>query len=286
MKKTALTLLFIMFLPLASDAVDPFTVRAIYFQPADIDDPNMPNTIRDRMENVRQFYADEMVRHGFGKKTFRIETDEHGRIVVHTIKGQHHSDFYGNAPKTHIAMQPELPNEFLDYKNINIFFIDGIEHLDNGVGGLAFGGVVWGSGMNGGYAYIPTKNMNIDIVVHEVGHCFGLGHNINLDNPDFVMGRDAGLDGFQHYETRWLDKSSYFNPNPQPIGTLPVIKTLHPVTRVHDLIQLEMDIESPNGLHQVVISVSGYGDIAWKYVNGLPNVTVDVDFPIDELKGM
>ena len=284
MKKTALTLLFIIFLPFASDAVDPFTVRAIYFQPTDIDDPSMPNTIRDRMESVYQFYADEMDRHGFGKKTFRIETDEHDRIVVHTIKGQHNADFYGNAPKTHIAMQPELPNEFLNHKNANIFFIGGIQHYNNGTGGVALGVVFWGGGVNGGYALIPTREMRFDVVVHEVGHTFGLAHNEHRDNPDFVMGRNAGLDGLAHHEARWLDVSTYFNPNPQPINILPEITTIHPATRVHDDISLDIDVESPKGIHQVEMArVSDRAVIATHYAKGHLITTASFQFHLHQL---
>ncbi len=139
----ALLLLSFVLFPVSSNALDPFTARVIYFQPADVDDPNMPDLIRNRMEDVHEFYASEMDRHGFGHKTFRIEKDVNDKIVVHTINGKHNADHYGNVPKTHIAMQPELPKEFLNHKNANIFFIGGIKHYNNGTGGIALGVVFW-----------------------------------------------------------------------------------------------------------------------------------------------
>lgn len=281
-----LLLLTLVLFPASSDAVDPFTVRVIYFQPADVDNPDMPTTIRNQMERVHQFYATEMDRHGFGQKTFRVEVDDNNRILVHTIKGKHNSEFYADAEKTHIAMQPELPDEFLNHKNANIFFIGGIQHFNNGIDATARGVYIWGAGNNGGYALIPTKNMAFDVVVHEVGHVFGLLHNEHRHNPDYVMGDNAGLDGFAHHEARWLDKSSYFNPNPQPINVLPRLTKLHQATREHDKITVNMDMFSLKGVHQVEIArVSDFAVIAWDYMNGQAQVTASLEFHVAALQG-
>lgn len=281
-----LLLLTFVLCSVTSDALENFTVRVIYFQPADVNDPNMPDLIRNRMADVHEFYADEMDRHGFGRKTFRIEKDATDKIVVHTINGKHNADHYGNAPKTHIAMQPELPAEFLNHKNANIFFIGGIRHYNNGTGGIALGVLFWGAGNNGGYALIPTRHMQFDVVVHELGHTFGLSHNKHRTEPDFVMGRNAGDDGFAHHEARWLDKSSYFNHNPQPIGILPTLRKIYPTTRVDNEITLNVDVESPNGVHQVEIArIADRAVIAWDYMNGQPKVNAKFNFEVVDLLG-
>ncbi len=93
------------------------------------------------------------------------------------------------------------------------------------------------------------------------------------------MGRNAGDDGFAHHEARWLDKSSYFNHNPQPIGVIPTLTRIHPIMRVHDDIKLNIDIQSPNGVHQVEIArTSDRAVVAWDYMNGQPKVTARFDF--------
>ena len=40
------------------------------------------------MKDVQQSYAEVMENHGFGGKTFRLETDTTGKAVVHKIVGQ------------------------------------------------------------------------------------------------------------------------------------------------------------------------------------------------------
>lgn len=40
------------------------------------------------MKDIQQFYADQMEFHGFGRKTFKLETDTDGKVVVHHMNGR------------------------------------------------------------------------------------------------------------------------------------------------------------------------------------------------------
>ena len=63
------------------------TVRLIYMLPKDLEPP--PDTVEklDRsIRRVQKFYADEMERHGLGRKTFEFESDENGKAVVYLIR--------------------------------------------------------------------------------------------------------------------------------------------------------------------------------------------------------
>ena len=83
----------------------PFIVKVIYFQPSDALDT--PAFIATHMKATQQFYKDEMVRNGFEPKTFRLETDKSGKVIVHTIKGKHKSWEYTNNTTDRIML--ELP---------------------------------------------------------------------------------------------------------------------------------------------------------------------------------
>ena len=64
-------------------------VRLIYFLPSDATPQRGINTKLDALiKDVQKFYANEMERHGHGRKSFAIETNKNGKVVVYRVKGQ------------------------------------------------------------------------------------------------------------------------------------------------------------------------------------------------------
>ena len=64
-------------------------VRVIYFLPNDRPArPDRVAALRQLIKDTQQFYADEMHRHGFGRKTFTIEADADGEPLIHQIDGK------------------------------------------------------------------------------------------------------------------------------------------------------------------------------------------------------
>ena len=85
------------FLPLHFAPAQRPTVRLIYFVPRDRRPQPDINAKMDKLiKEVQQFYADQMETHGFGRKTFQIETDASGKTVVHRIVGQFTHAHYRN----------------------------------------------------------------------------------------------------------------------------------------------------------------------------------------------
>ena len=71
------------------DMGEPRTVRIIYFLANDrAPEQDIDAKLNTLIRRIQQFYADEMERHGFGRKTFALETDEHGNAVVHQVNGE------------------------------------------------------------------------------------------------------------------------------------------------------------------------------------------------------
>ena len=69
-------------------------VRLIYFLPKDKEPP--PDTVAkfDRsIRKVQEFYADEMERHGFGRKSFKFEKDENEKAVVYLVREDQNMSF-------------------------------------------------------------------------------------------------------------------------------------------------------------------------------------------------
>ncbi|MDE0043950.1 MAG: hypothetical protein OXT74_18045, partial [Candidatus Poribacteria bacterium] len=192
----------------------PRTVRLVYFLPAD---RHPRKGIEEKMDalikNVREFYADQMENHGFGRRTFRIETDRAGRALVHRVNGQF-TDTYYYDDETFLKIWHEIHNQFDTSQNIYLAVVDvGNEQIGN------VAGIATPFGKSGGIAAMPASGKFFDspLAAHELGHTFGLEHDFRSAN--YIMsygpwewGRATRL---SECSAKWLEIQRYFNPDIQ-----------------------------------------------------------------------
>ena len=70
-------------------------VKELYFRPNDRPaKKNINDDIDKLMKHAQKFYANNMENHGFGRKTFELETDKNGKTIVHHIIGDDNYEFY------------------------------------------------------------------------------------------------------------------------------------------------------------------------------------------------
>lgn len=65
---------------------------------------------------------------------------------------------------------------------------------------------------NLGVAYASTKDVNdlVSLVAHELGHAFGLGHNLS-EEPSLMGGHNGARRNFTRQECLWLASTRFFN---------------------------------------------------------------------------
>lgn len=246
----------------------PFIVRTIYFKP--VGTPDAPEKIKTLMKQTQQFYLREMERHGYGSKTFRIENDNNNEVVVHTVVGKRKPAAY----TSYQIIEPELPREFRNQNNIHVIFIGGMRLVKPGVLGVGFS--FYGH-VCGGIVRVGTagEGMRLSVVAHELGHAFGLYHNIS--GIQFLMG--VGRDELDDYETRWLDKHHYFN-NHHKINGFPKVVNVDRLKAIEikevkekvvtfiDAIKIQLDVESIHTLHQAqIVRASDTAILGWRKLN-------------------
>ena len=202
-------------------------IHTVYFQPADQPAPTKDD-IRDTkgiMLKAQSYFLREMKRHGLAPKTFRLERDGAGMMVIHIVKGKHDLKAYSDVNLINEELPPEISDGFRRKNKIRVVFLAGAREI-NGVGGLA-----WKSCLVffcGHTAIIPESDrvFILSTTIHEMGHAFGLLHNAKKPPAEkfFIMAATIQINGnkglnIKDYlldadEAQLLNDHSFFNPGP------------------------------------------------------------------------
>ena len=102
-------------------------VRLVYFLPNDRPArPERVKALRQLIKDAQQFFADQMERHGYGRKTFTLETDKDGEPVVHRIDGKFNEDYYNKHEQKNPewTVWEEIVEHFDDLQHIYFIAVD------------------------------------------------------------------------------------------------------------------------------------------------------------------
>ena len=266
-----LTLITLAFPPnsFAQNATPEYVVRQIYFHPSDRQpSPEINARLDVLVEEVQQFYADEMERHGFGRKTFTLETDALGKRVRHFAKGRFPSIDYSGSGQSGREILSKIDEELSEYQ-INelldesgsfvylIFFV-GDDFFTQGLRASGVGGG-WSSGGGAnitllGFDKAPEAldHNTFTLIAHELGHAFGLLHDF-LDERRYLMGYESSglVHPLSYCAAEWLDVHRYFNTTRSSSYQVPRIEMLPPsFVSPPNTIRLRFEITHTEKLHQ------------------------------------
>ena len=255
--KTTLCLTFLIFVTLAvvpnsfaQDASPEYVVRAIYFIPSNLQPSEATEAKLDPIaKDVQQFYADEMERHGFGRKTFTLETDALGNTVIHRVRGKLTSSQYYHQGWSHAVDQ--IKNHLgSPGRVIYLIFIDRTESIGGGEGsGSPFEGYALCSVSNvpDGFSHFSNRG----VTAHELGHAFGLQHDFRDDRYIMSYGEEEFRNRLSFCAAEWLDVHRYFNTPQNTFDPVPTIDMLTPsLVSPPNTIRLRFEITHSTRLHQ------------------------------------
>ncbi len=246
-------ILLLIFVPLSFAQDARPIVKLIYFLPRDRKPQPDINEKMDRLiKDTKQFYADQMETHGFGRKTFLFETDARGKAVVHRVIGQHTDKYYDNLPNTSDIWE-EIENQFDMSRNYYLTAIDISSERILSRGRSACG-IAGARGSAGGKVLIPASGncFKVKTAAHELGHAFGLLHDFR-DNT-YIMSYGPGEDRISKCTAEWLNVHSVFNTVQPTANTHTKVEMLPPsLAALPNAIRLRFKVSNPDGLHQAQI---------------------------------
>ena len=228
----------------------PPQIRLIHFFPSDHTRQPIDTELQTLAKQTQDFYAQQMENHGFGRKTFQLETDSNGKTVVHHLQGSSPAKDYNST-----SILRELRNLLHLTDHIYLVVLD--PSLQGSLGGLCGVATMRGSGSSassgafqmshqGRFAVVYASGhcAGVGVTAHELGHTFGLSHDYR--DEDYVMNHGGETRRFSYTAAEWLNVHPFLNarqPNTEENQT-----TIEILSQRAD--RLQFQIADTNGLHQ------------------------------------
>ena len=257
-------------------------VSVIYFLPSDrTPHQNINEKLDTLLTTVQKFFEDEMNRNGFGRKSFKLQTDANGKTLVYHINGEFNTEYYNAQPGAFNKIFTEISEQIDTSQNIHFIAADITYPEAHWRGG--------GQATIGGHTinYIPYDQDFIDpyYTGHELAHSFGLRHDFrdrtNLFEADilsYTVGIDFNNRRLSKAAAEWLNVHPYFNDTPPTTNELPSSSMLPPREYPPNAISLRFEIDDPDGLHQAQLHIpreSGMSLSSYKSLDGKKRTIVE-----------
>ena len=233
------------------------TVRIIYFLPNDRPyREQVVKRIKEQLSIAQSFFADQMQAHGYGRQTFRVETDAYGEPIVNQVGGRypdsHYPQGFGSTP----VVIGEIEETFNLFENVYLVFIDRPGTLETA---YIDGGQGRAYSKRGGFAFC-LRAFDWWLIAHELGHAFGLYHDFR--DGAYVMSygpssRDEKR--LSQCHAVYLSVHTYFNQStPIEAGEPPTIELISPrsYSAFASNIIVSPRLHDFDGLHQVILHVN------------------------------
>ncbi len=250
------------YLPKKQEMTQNFVVP-IYFLPTNrLPQADIPEKIDTILRDLQTFFADEIQRHGFGRKTFDFEKNSEGSAKVYLFEGKTTDEYYDY---TSSSVLNEI-EQYFELSN-NCYFIIVDKSTEKALSKNKY----TSSGLKNIRKIVRDMELSLrdyifrqqggDIVVHtplnryakhglaaRFGHTFGLKRDYR--HPSYLMSYGRQSKHLSKSSAAWLCGSRFFNPEMTFFDDKTIIETLSSSKG-----KARFKVEDADGIHQVRLLV-------------------------------
>ena len=231
---------------------EPRTVQLFYFLPNDRPfRPQIVQRMKEEILHIQAWYGEQMEGHGYGYKTFRIETDDDGDPVVHRVDGQHPDSHY--LEDTWIVLD-EIRGAFDLSQSIVAVVVDNSSNL---LSRSAVGKATWG-GKREGVALV-TAEFLWRTLAHELAHIFAQASYHDFRSERHILSYGGSRDALSACSAEAMAVHPYLNPDvgPEWSGENPTVQLLSATTYREgtESVPIRLRVSDADGLQQVRLLV-------------------------------
>ncbi len=229
-------------------------LRLINFVPRDrTANPATETVMRQLIKDAQEFFENEMERHGFGPKTFKLETDATGKIAVHRVNGQFPTTDYlhGRTPLYEAYRKLQRDTQFHRDTPVFIVLEDGGKRPTGEYSGqCGLNGPIPSNLSFGGLAVIYSSCIDVSLVRRGLGHTFGLANDWR--DEAYIMHDNFSTRELSKCAAEWLSAHPAFNPAKAALN-IPITVRMHTpsLAASPNAIRLRFNVNDPNGIHQI-----------------------------------
>ncbi len=222
--------------------------------------PGITSKLDRIIREVQQFYADEMERHGFGRKTFTFETDENGKAKIYLIESELTKDLdFSN--DTWLAVSDDYDSLY-NVSRDNKFPGSGTFQYLLRSGGTISNNIaemhIEGANYEGRIDVL-TRNLNRDRIADELRPAFNIPYDYRESGSNFLTRIFSGGNEIKlsKCEAEWLERNRYFNPHQTFFDKAPEIDLRISPSEFAETRNFQFDVSDEDGIHQAQLYVPG-----------------------------
>ncbi|MDE0315603.1 MAG: hypothetical protein OXM61_11915 [Candidatus Poribacteria bacterium] len=203
----------------------PNVVVPIYFLPTNrLPQADIPEKIDKILRDVQTFFADEMERHGYGRKSFEFEKNSDGSAKVYLFEGNTADEYYHK--NTNTRVMKEIKQHFETYNIFYFIFVDKgnekkpnvkiptraeLKRLSAELKRLSIRlqNIVFRQRSGKIILHNSLDKYSKDAITYKFAESFGL--NRDYRSPSYLMSYEKQSKHLSKSSAAWLNKCRFFN---------------------------------------------------------------------------